>query len=1601
MTGGPADAVAVIGMAGRFSRSPTLEDLWANLRDGVECISWFSDEELAAAGVGLATLGRPEYVRAHGALAGIESFDAAFFGLTPREAELLDPQKRLLLECAWEAMEHAGYDPARPPGPVGVFAGVSSATYLLNNLLANPGALAAAGYDQVALASEKDFLVSLISYKLNLQGPSVNVQTACSTSLAAIHLACQSVLGYQCDMALAGGVSIKVPQVCGYLYQEGGIASPDGHCRAFDERAQGTVGGSGAGMVALRRLEDALADGDNIWAVILGTAMNNDGSAKVGFTAPSVEGQSRVIAQALALAGVEPESIGYVEAHGTGTPLGDPIEMAALHRVFRRSAARRERCALGSVKTNLGHLDAAAGVAGFIKAVLALAHRQIPPSLHFAQPSSRIDWSGSPFYVNTALAAWGSAGPRRAGVSSFGIGGTNVHVVLEEAPAAPPPAPSPPSWRLLRLSARTEPALERMSDRLAAHLRAHPEQELADVAHTLEAGRHAFACRRAVLCRGREDAAAVLETRDPERLWTGLPELPAGAATTPAAASAGERPVTFLLAGLGDHYEGMAHGLYRSVPAFREELDRCLDAARSLGLDLGPVLLPPAAAAAAGVPPGPPSLRRMLGRDGGERGRDDALDRTPLAQPALFAVEVALARLLMRCGLAPDSLLGYSLGEYVAACLAGVFSLADALWVVAERARAIAELPPGAMLAVPLGEAEITPLLTGSLGLAAVNGPDLSVVAGPPAEIAALERQLAARGLALHRPRVAHAFHCALMEPLRGRLARLLAGVERQPPAVPLLSNVTGTWLRAEEAVDPAYWTRHLCRTVRFGDAAGELLREPARAFVEVGPGASLSSLVLQHPACGRGHLAVPTLRPAWDRQADEAFLLGGLGRLWLAGVEVDASPAAAGGPPGRRVALPGYPFERQRCWIEPDQAAAAGAAPAGWRGKHPDLAAWFYAPVWRESILPPQGGLEQAGPGAGEWLLFTDRQGLGTALAEILARRAGVTTVEIGESFARTGDRAYALAPRRAADYLALLDDLAGHGRLPGHIVHLFSVTEEVPGDLAPAVAEARQELGFLSLLGLAQALAARGVGGGLAITVVANGLHDVTGREPLSPEKATLLGPSLVIPQELPGVSCRCLDVVLPDGAGAETMARLAAELAGELAAAAAEPVVACRGRRRWVQELAPIRLADGNGGATCLRPGGAYLVTGGTGGIGLALAELLARQAGARLALLGRTGLPPRQEWDRLLAAGAGDRVARRIGRIRRIEAAGGEVMVLAAEVSDAGAMREALRQVRERFGPLHGVIHAAGVAAGGLLALRTEEQVCETFAAKLTGTLVLAELLRGEPLDFMLLCSSLSSILGGVGQADYCAANAFLDAFAVARAAAGGPPVVAVNWDTWKDVGMAVEGEAPATVRLLREHQLQYAIAEAEGVEICRRILCRPLPRLAVSTRHLPSLIAWARRPGTAEQELAATPPAAGRAGLRQAYAPPRNQLEETLAAIWQEVLGVERPGIHDPFLDLGGHSLLAMRVTAKVQRQYGVHLPLRAVLESPTIALQAVAIVEDLARQAGGDEQAALIAELAGLSDEEADALLAGADARADGGLGAPGAAGRGGRSESP
>ncbi|MEA2604527.1 MAG: hypothetical protein QOF89_5519 [Acidobacteriota bacterium] len=918
-------SIAIVGMAGRFPGAGNVEEYWRNLAAGVESIRFFAPEELEASVTGQPDLTDPSFVRAGGVLDGVEDFDAPFFDFNPRDAEITDPQQRVFLECCWEALERAGYDPETFNGAVGLFAGTGMNTYFLNNVLGHPEVFRALAPHQILIGVDKDYLAPRVSYKLNLKGPSVTVQTACSTSLVAVHLACQSLQDYQSDLALAGGVAIRVPQRSGYRYQEGGIHSPDGHCRAFDHEARGTVTGSGAGVVVLKRLADALEDGDNILAVIRGSAINNDGSAKVGFTAPSVEGQVAVISEALAAAGVSPDTIGYVEAHGTGTALGDPIEVTALNKAFGLSPEQRSSCALGSVKSNIGHLDTASGVAGLIKTVLVLQHRVIPKSLHFTAPNPEIDFASGPFRVSQALTEWPSDGaPRRAGVSSFGIGGTNAHAVLEEAPAAEPSGPSRP-WQLLLLSARTPTALEAVTDNLARHLEAQPEQPFADVAYTLQVGRKALKHRRFLVCRDRGDAIAALRSRDPQRVLT-------------LAQQGRERPVAFLFPGQGAQYVAMAKDLYDSEPAFRNAIDQCARLLQPhLGLDLRTVLYPtdPAADAAA------------------------RLEQTALTQPALFAVEYALAELLREWGIRPAAMIGHSIGEYVAACLAGVFSLPDALALVAARGRLMQSLPAGAMLVVPRPEEETRRRLTGGLSLAAVNGPSFSVVSGPSEEIDAFAGSLAAEGIEGRRLHTSHAFHSAMMDPILGEFAQEVGKVRLSAPRVPYVSNLSGTWIEAAQATDPAYWVRHLRETVRFADGAAELLQDRSRVLLEVGPGRTLASFVR---AASPERTALTTLRHPTDAEGGEP-LAHALGRLWLAGVRVDW-PGFYVRQRRRRVLLPTYPFERQRYWLEPALRPAAGrteamaatatiadiadvAVPTRPRGHaRPELATSFVAPA-------------------------------------------------------------------------------------------------------------------------------------------------------------------------------------------------------------------------------------------------------------------------------------------------------------------------------------------------------------------------------------------------------------------------------------------------------------------------------------------------------------------------------------------------------------------------------------------------------------------------------------------------------------------------------
>ncbi|MCA9652141.1 MAG: amino acid adenylation domain-containing protein [Myxococcales bacterium] len=1130
-------AVAIVGMACRLPGAPTIDALWEGLTAGVESVRFFSDEELAAAGVPEAVRRDPRYVPARAVLDDVAGFDAELFGLSPRDAALTDPQHRLFLECAWEALDDAACDPGRYPGRIGVFAGAGLDGYLLYHLAAAPDAHDALGGIATTIGNDKDHLSPRVAYKLDLRGPAITVQSACSTSLVAVHLACEEILAGRCDAALAGGVSIGFPLHHGYLHQDGHILSPDGHCRAFAADAAGTVGGDGAGVVMLKRLDRALTDGDRIHAVVLGTAINNDGARKVGYTAPSSDGQAAVIAEAQARAGVSPADIGFIEAHGTGTTLGDAIEVSALTQVFRAGTERNGTCALGSIKSNLGHLNTAAGVAGLIKAALAVEHGRIPPTLHAATPSPELDPERGPFFVNAAPMPWAHhEGPRRAGVSAFGFGGTNAHVVIEQPPPPAVRGAAPPKPRVLVLSAHGEAALEQASEGLAAHLERHPELEPGDVSVTLQLGRRELSHRRAWVSREGVALARVLRERP---VVAGVVE------------GGGDPPVAFLLPGQGAQHPGMGAALYRTEPGYRAEIDRGCELLRPLlGVDLRELLMP---------------------APGREEGARSQLARTQLAQPALFVVEHALASLWMSVGVRPRALLGHSLGEITAACLAGVFAYEDALALVAARGRLMGSTRPGAMLAVDLEAAGLEPWLGSGVELAADNGPRGCVVAGEGAAIEALERRLAARGLGASRLHVTHAFHTAALDPILEAFAAEVERVPRAAPRIPLLSNVTGTWMTDVEATDPAYWAQQARLPVRFGPAVAELLGDPGRRLLEVGPGRVLSTLALAHE--GSAGRVVASMPPPGNPAGAEG-LAEAMARLWVAGVSLDWSGAHAGEQP-RRVALPSYPFQRQRCWVEAPGTRRHAVAPPSLR---------WQATRWEPRPAPPKASTR------GLWLVLGEGPSADAVRAELV--RAGAERLEPG-----------AAGSLDVGALDELLDRLRSDDREITGIVHL-----PVEGEL-------------VSVATLLRALARRCFRRALRLVVAtreALGIAD----EPAAPMHAALVGIVEAARAELPDLDARIVDV------GGDADDELVERVVLEALSSEPASVIAWREGER-LRPSEPTSISTPPRGEPAPRPlpaSARWLVVDGRDGIGLAAAEALASD-GAQVTLLPRPSLSPR--------------------------------------------------------------------------------------------------------------------------------------------------------------------------------------------------------------------------------------------------------------------------------------------------------------------------------------------------------------------------------------
>jgi len=1368
--------IAIIGMAVRFPGAETLQQFWYNLKNSKESITFFSDEQLQAAGIEQQLIDHPNYIKAKGVVNEGMGFDCELFGYSHREAKIMDPQLRIYHECVFQALADASCQPDQFAGQIGIYGGVGSNLQWATQFLLGTTDSAAGMYEAGNLNGQ-EFFNTRIANKFNFTGPALTVQTACSSSLVAVHLAAQGLIAGDCDIALAGGVKMttasqqELSDISGHLYQEGMIYSKDGHCCPFDANASGTVPGDGAGIVVLKRLEDAISDGDNIYAVIKGSAINNDGNDKAGFTAPSVKGQVQAIQTALEMAEVEAETVSYIEAHGTGTSLGDPIEIKALTAAFASEATGF--CRIGSVKSNIGHLGSAAGIAGLIKTVLSLKHQQIPASLHYQSPNPEIDFNNSPFVVNSKLQTWQDEKyPLRAGVSSFGIGGTNAHVVLEEyietaedlnkellcqesAHSSPQKLNHTPS-KILTLSSTSESSLAVQREQMAEYLSIHPQADLNDIEYCLQTGRHHLPKRQVVIGDNFEQLIHGLTNVEAANCLSGTSK---------------KRQVIFMFPGQGVQYNKMAVQLYQTHASFRNTVDNCFDLIDfSLSSRLKNIFLESAE-------------------------HENLIDQTQYTQPLLFIVEYSLAVYLIELGISPWAMIGHSIGEYVAATIAGVFELNTALELVILRGQLMANTSSGAMLAVAQSEQELIKILPAELSLAAINTENGCVVSGDTELVELFAKKCEQLSIKSKQLKTSHGYHSSLMDPVLDEFSAAVVSKQLNTPSIPYISNLTANWISAEQLEDENYWSKHLRQGVRFSNGLTTLLEKEDLLFIEVGPGQTLSTFVRQHKA-NKGNNVVITMLPKKSGDTSELqCITSAVARLHLAGQLINwqyyhqiqnhqmKSP--------KRLALPGYVFNRTQFLPNPikfdnDQPFQRSNSEQ----------AYLYVPDWYrtdkarnsiKSVLSNQAL-------ADNWLLFIDDDGYGAGLSKLLREQGKrVITVSNGESYQRLDTDHYSIKLAQPNDYLMLFQELTRLQAIPENIVHLLNLSK-LPSMNTMTNHDAL-DISFYSLIYLAQTIGQMGMKKLIRLCVASTDLHSVSGLEQIDPQKATLLGAVRVITQEYPNIECQNIDLCLPANP-AQIQEQIFLPILSELMAEDLTQLVAYRGFYRWLRKFQP-QLAvtrdanESNEMENHLVETGHYVITGGLGGIGLSLAKGIAQKVKAQFTLLSRQGLPKKDLWTKWLSQhDAENATSIKIRSVQALEALGSQVLVIKSDVSHAEQLKDAVKQSIDIHGPVRGVIHAAGVPGGGAIQLKDRATADNVLAAKINGTQLLAEALEESNPDFVCLCSSITSILGGFGQADYCAANAYLDACVYSGLFSSTDFVFSINWDPWKEVGMAV-------------------------------------------------------------------------------------------------------------------------------------------------------------------------------------------------------------------
>lgn len=1479
--------IAVIGISCKFPKSRNIDEFWDNLKEGRELISFYSDCELIESGVSAEQLKNPNYIKAQGFLEDSDCFDAYFFGYTNPEAEVMDPQIRLFHEHSWKALEDSGYIPQKYKGVIGLYAGANK--NISHEILCYMKDKA--DWNTFPFIN-KDFLTSLVSYKLDLKGPSYSIYSACSTSLVAISHACTSLFLGQCDIALAGGVSI-IQDKTGYIYQEGMIASSDGHNRTFDEKATGTVSGSGVGVVVLKRLKDAIKDHDRIYAVVKGCAVNNDGSLKIGFTAPSIAGQTDVIKLAHKIAKIETESISYIECHGTATNLGDPIEVEALKLGF--NSVKRNICGLGSVKTNIGHTDTAAGVAGFIKTVLCLHNRTLVQSLHYKKPNPKIDFIDSPFYVVTETKEWKNVKyPLRAGVTSLGIGGTNAHVVLEEAPKKESFSEGR-KYKILLLTGKTKTALENNYKNLKEYLRNHPKINLADVAYTLQVGRADFNNKKMIICKNTSDAINKMELNDPSStIYRNF-----------------QPKIVFLFPGQGSQYVNMGRDLYENEKYFKDTLDECFKIAiKFIDVNLKEVIYPL-------------ELKNESKQN---------IDQTQFTQPVLFIFEYALAKLLMNWGIKPDCMIGHSIGEFTAACISDVINFEDALKLIAYRGKLMQKTQTGTMLSIQISEERLIPLLDQNISLAAVNSTGFCVVAGEDESIMKFSSKTNEIGIDSKIINTSYAFHSSLMDPILDEFENALSFINFKNPKIPYVSNITGDWITEDVLSDNKYWSKHLRQTVQFSRGLETIFSQDNLVLIEVGAGNALSFFANNHIKRNNSHSIQYLLNNKTNTNQEEYFYYQ-LGQLWLQGVKINWE-SFSNEEVRYKISLPTYEFDKISYKLKSDYNNLLKDTKSCKNNENEikNVIDWFYVPVWKQNRCDVKHDIFTC-----SWLIFKDEYGFSNLIIDILKRKQNnVFIVLKGDFFVYHEElQVYEINPSSQNDYDKLFDHLKKKKNLPNKILHLWSLSQNDNEEMSIGRYNLIQDVGLYSLMNICKSIGNLGIASELNIITVTNGVNEVIGDEILVPEKSTILGAIKIIPTEYKNINCKNIDITDHEFENENLANRIIEESFEENG----EIEICFRNNIRWIKSFENVNLKSKK---NIIRKDGTYIITGGMGGMGFTLAEYFCKSHNANIILIGRSFFPERINWNKWISEHCeNDETCMKIKKIQEMEVNGGRIKVICGDISDITAMKKFFKEIETEFGSINGIIHAAGVADyEGVIQKRTKEETEKITNPKIKGVLVIDNLVSTLNLDFIVLFSSLGNQLykHKFGQIGYNAANEFLDSYSYYKNRYNKcAKIITINWCDWSEVGMSVKAMKKRELTL--ENDLE-ALKCFEGVEVFKKMLSSQLPQIIVSKTDLDMQIKLMNQINFSVIESVELNKSERqnyeRPDLDTPYKEPIGDTERNLEEIWKSFFQLKQIGLDDDFFDIGGDSLKALFITNRIHKMYSIKLNLSDLYTKPTI-----------------------------------------------------------------